>query len=339
MPLRMLWTRSKRTWMEKKTDFRSDNRRMNPLYQVPIRMMDRRCRRLEAGIETGHKVPDGVLEYLDMPFQGAGGVPLAVDIFRAKARDLRPLPVVIMIHGGGLVVGTRKLSRTFCEKLAARGFLVFAPEYRRLTETDVFQEIGDVAAALASVSGMLAEYGGDPDRVTIVSESAGSFVSVYAVAAMGSPALRKAFGLPEVSLRVRALACFSGFFYTARRDLPGLVYGRMMFGKKRKESSFRRYLDPECPDVMDRLPPVFLAGSDADFLKSYTKRYAAALRSAGHSCKLVYYEGNKKLTHAFPALKPDLPESRNVMDQLVDWISLREHQSWTEEPAGSEWLP
>ena len=294
---------------------------MNPLFQSAIRKMDNKCRAMEAGSETGHQIPGEVQEYLDMPFEGAEGVPLAVDIFRAKTPDLCPLPVVVMIHGGGLVVGTRKMSRRFCENLAARGFLVFAPEYRRVTETDMFQEIGDVTAALSAVSGMLAEYGGDPDRVVVVSESAGSFLSLYAVAAASSPALREAFGLPAVPLHIRGLACFSGMFYTTRKDPIGLVYPRYLFGEKRKDSSFLRYMNPECAEVMEHLPPVFLAGSDADFLKGYTKRYAAALRRAGHPCKLLYYEDNKELTHAFPALKPELPESRNVLDQLVEWIA------------------
>ncbi len=297
---------------------------MKRLFQFIITKMDARCRVWEAGLESGRRIPDNVLEYLDMPFQGAEGVPLAVDIFRADTRDLRPLPVVVMIHGGGLVVGTRKLSRTFCEKLAARGFLVFAPEYRRLTDTDVFHEIGDVTEAFSSVSGMLAEYGGDPDRVAVVSESAGSFLSVYAVAALGSPVLRALFGLSSVSLLVRALACFCGMFYAARRDLPGLFYPRYLVGKKRKDASFMRYMNPECSEVAGSLPPVFLAGSDADFLKGYTKRFAVALRSAGHSCRLVYYRDNKALTHSFPALKPDLPESREILDQLVEWIAENE---------------
>ena len=149
---------------------------MNPLLQFAIREMDRKCSALETGLETNHPIPDGVQEYLDVPFQGAGGVPLAVDIFRAKCREPRPLPVVVMIHGGGLVVGTRKLSRTFCENLAEQGFLVFAPEYRRMTDTDVFQEMEDVLAAFSFISEKLTEYGGDPDRVVVVSESAGSYL-------------------------------------------------------------------------------------------------------------------------------------------------------------------
>ena len=256
---------------------------MNPLVRFAVRKLDQKCQNLEAGIEADHKIPDDVLEDLDMPFQGAEGVPLAADIFRPRDRGFRPLPVVVMIHGGGLVVGTRKLSRTFCEKLAARGYLVFAPDYRRATETDAYHEIGDVAAAFSYVSGKLAEYGGDP------------------------------------VLHVRMLACFSGFFYTARKDPVGMVYAPKLYGKRRKDKTYKQYMNPECPEVMEHLPPVFLVGSDADFLKSYTKRYAKALRRAGHPCELVYYKDNRKLTHAFPALKPDLPESGKVIDQMLDW--------------------
>ncbi len=294
---------------------------MNPLLQFAIGRMDRRCSVWEARSEEGHRIPEEILEDLDMPYEGAGGVPLKVDIFRTKDRTLPSLPVAVMIHGGGLVVGTRKMSRTFCEHLAAQGFLVFAPEYRRLTEADVFQELGDVTAALASIAGMLEEYGGDPERVTMISESAGSFLSLYAIAAMGSSLLRELFGLQAVSLRVRGLACFSGMFYTTRRDGLGLLYTGNLYGKKRKDPSFLRYMNPECPEVMDLLPPIFLVGSEADFLRGYTRRYAEALRSAGHPCVLAYYRDHKELTHAFPALKPELPESQNVLDRLVEWIT------------------
>jgi len=304
---------------DKAPDMRSDSRRMNPFLRFVIRKMDSRCRAGEARSEAVHQSPDGVQEYPDVPFQGAEA-PLAMDVFRAKCREPRLLPVIVMVHGGGLVVGTRKMSRTFCENLAEQGFLVFAPEYRRLTETDVFQEIEDLAAAFSFIAGRLREYGGDPDRVTVVSESAGSFLSVYTVAALGSPVLQEVFGLPPVSLRVCALACFSGLFYTTRKDVVGLAYARNLYGNRRKDPSFLRFMNPECPEVMEQLPPVFLVGSDADFLRNNTRRYAAALREAGHPCTLIYYEDNKKLTHAFPALKPGIPESKDVLDKLVKWM-------------------
>jgi len=80
-----------------------------------------------------------------------------------------------------------------------------------------------------------------------------------------------------------------------------------------------RCMNPECPEVIQHLPPVFLAGSDADFLKGNTKRFADALRRSDHPATLAYYKKNRELTHAFPALKPDLPESRDVLDKLLAW--------------------
>ncbi len=245
---------------------------------------------------------------------------MGVDIFRPKDRGPAPLPVVVMIHGGGLVVGTRKLSRTFSENLASKGFLVFNPEYRLLSEADVFSEIGDVSAAFSFVSEHLEEYGGDPNRVAVVSESAGCFLAVYAVASLGSPVLREALGLRESSLHVSSLACFSGMFYTVRKDMLGLAYDETLYGERRKDPSFRRLMDPECPEVMDHLPPMFLVSSDKDFLKRYTECYEAALRKAEHPCEYLFYKGNKELDHAFPSLKPDLPESQEVLDKLIGWM-------------------
>ncbi len=293
---------------------------MNPLFRLAVRKLDRKCSAREALTEASSLPRDSLLEVPDVPFQTADGVSLAVDIFCPQPRGSGLLPVVIMVHGGGLVVGTRKLSRAFCENLAEQGFLVFAPEYRRMTETDVKQEIGDLLAAFAFVSGKLAEYGGDPDRVTVVSESAGSFLAVYAVAVTDSPVLQSAFGLQPEALRIRALACFSGLFYTTRKDPVGLVYSRNLYENGVVDSSLLHYMNPECPEVTEHLPPVFLVGSRADFLRNNTQRYAAALRKAGHPCTLIYYDKNRELTHAFPALKPDLPESRDVLDRLVAWI-------------------
>ena len=58
---------------------------------------------------------------------------------------------------------------------------------------------------------------------------------------------------------------------------------------------------------------------EARYMSQVREHIAQALRRAGHPCELVYYKDNGKLTHAFPALKPDLPESGKVIDQMLDW--------------------
>ena len=110
-------------------------------------------------------------------------------------------------------------------------------------------------------------------------------------------------------------------FYTNQRDPLGLFYADALYGKKLTDPSFMQLMDPECPEVMGHLPPMFLVSSDADILKNYTKRYISALREAEHPCEFLYYRGNRELDHAFPTMKPYLTESQEVLEKLIDWLN------------------
>jgi len=79
-------------------------------------------------------------------------------------------------------------------------------------------------------------------------------------------------------------------------------------------------MDPEHAAVVSALPPMLLTSSGADFLKSYTLRYAKALQAQGHPCELLYYPSGKALTHAFPSLRPELPESQDALECILDWM-------------------
>ena len=127
-------------------------------------------------------------EFPDVPYTGADGAELAADIYRPKQHS-EPLPVGIMVHGGGLFAGNRKMNSEFCRILAGRGFLVFNLEYRLLAQADGLSEIGDVSAGYAFVNETLSEYGGDRKRVTVFAESAGVFLAMYSAAMTKSPQL------------------------------------------------------------------------------------------------------------------------------------------------------
>ena len=260
-------------------------------------------------------LPDGVEEICDVPYTGHDNAKLAADIYRPVDAG-GALPVAVVIHGGGLFVGTRKINRIFCGKLAAKGYLVFAIEYRLIDETNAFGEISDICAGFSFVAENLVKYGGNPKRVCVMGESAGAYLAVYATAMTGSKRLQELIGCAPSGLKARMLVCFSGMFYTAKHDPIGAVYHKDLYGTRCKDKNFRRYLNPEHEEVIGSLPPVLLTTSGADFLKSYTLKYAEALRKAGHSCELLFYKEGKELVHAFPSLRPDLPESVEVMERI-----------------------
>ncbi|MBQ6361254.1 MAG: alpha/beta hydrolase [Lachnospiraceae bacterium] len=293
---------------------------MNPVLKYLSTNARKRVSQIISASDVQHEVPAGLTEIPDLTYSGHNGALLAADVYRPKDPGPGRLPVIVMIHGGGLFVGSRKSSRIFCENMAQRGFLVFAPEYRLLDEADGIEAAGDICDGLSFVADSLDSLGGDPDRIFVIGESAGAFLALYASAAASSLKIRRAFGVPDHGLSVRGLVCFGGMFYTAGRDVIGAVYKKDIFGKRRKDKAFMTLIDPEKEEVTGSLPPVLLVSSKADFLRSYTLRYRKALKAAGHECRLLYFREGKELTHAFPSLKPHLDESRKVMDVAAAWF-------------------
>ena len=292
---------------------------MNPI----LRSMKNRAERDFAGAQRPEKQASAPSEDLDIAalgFPAGDGYALYADLYRQKDRDGAPMPVAVMVHGGGLFTGSRSANRAFCEVLARRGFLVFAPDYRLLDAADGFREIADVSAALAFLGQNLDRFGGDAQRVFLFGESAGAWLSLYAAAAMGNASLRRLFGCAQPEYALRGLVGISGMYYTARPDPLGLVYRRDLYGRRRGNRAVMALMDPEHAAVTAALPPMLLTSSGADFLKAYTLRYADALRAQGRPSELVYFPEGKNLVHAFPSLHPDLPESKAALKRILAWM-------------------
>lgn len=267
-----------------------------------------------------HPLPDSLICHEDLSYKGQDGATLAADVYRPIDASADPLPIAVFVHGGGLVVGTRKANRAYAELVAERGYVAFIPDYRFLDETDGLGEIADVCAGLSYLKAHVAEFGGDLTRILVIGESAGGFLALYATALSSSPHLQETLGIEAPELSVRALACFGGMIYTTGIDPIGLVYRRDMYGSRLRDADFMDLMNPENPSIESNLPPVLQVVSGADFLKSNTLRYNEALAMAGHDHRLIYYKKGKDLKHAFPSRYPELPQSREVLDRLDAWF-------------------
>lgn len=115
------------------------------------------------------------------------------------------LPVMVWIYGGGFQAGATSEPRQDGSRLAKKGVIVVSLNYRLgvfgfMAHPDLTKESGhnasgnyglmDQAAALQWVKNNIAAFGGDPGKITIFGESAGSF-SVSAL--MASPTSNKLF--------------------------------------------------------------------------------------------------------------------------------------------------
>lgn len=260
-----------------------------------------------------------VEEILNNAYMNRSEIPLAMDIFKPITPEDQDLPVIVTIHGGGLVVGDRKISRKYAHLLAARGYLVFSVEYRLAPRANSAEQLDDVCAGMDLVGRRLVDFNVDFTRMFLVAESAGAYLAIYVAAMKKSKELQKAIGYEPTRMTFKALGLHSGMFYTNKQDPIGWFLADQFYGDKRMDEEFLKYMDPEHPEILKNLPPVFLSTSRGDFLNNYTLMYHRALKNAGMSSHIVYY-GEKELVHAFPTLHPYLEKSLDATDRMLAWF-------------------
>ena len=262
---------------------------------------------------------DNVQEILNIPYMNRDEVPLAMDIFKPVVKKGTELPVIVTVHGGGLTMGDRKLSRPFGRILASKGYLVFSVEYRLAPRANVCMQLDDVCAGLDLVGKRLVDYDVDFSRIFIAAESAGAYLATYVTAMKGSTKLQEAIGYEASRLNFKAIGLMSGMLYTNRNDFGGWLLAEQIYGEKRADENFLQYMNPEHPEIINNLPPVFLITSRGDFLSNYSVLMNEALKKAGKKSHLLYY-GDGELGHAFSTMQTEHPKSIESIDRMLEWF-------------------
>ena len=263
---------------------------------------------------------EGLREYRDIAYYNRSGKELLMDIFEPIVPQGTELPVIVNIHGGGLIGGSKNLSVGFCRQLAKRGYLVFSLEYRLIPAIRVYEQFDDVCAGMDCIGQKLVDFDVDFTRIYMVAESAGAYLATYVAAMKHSEALQKAVGYPPTKMVFRAMGLISGMFYTTRKDMLGRFLSRSIYGKDARSRAMAEYTNPEHPEIIYHIPPCYLITSKADMLERYTLDFAGELGNKGVEHYLRHMGSDPKLLHAFPVLNPGLPESERVIDEIVDWF-------------------
>ena len=122
---------------------------------------------------------DGDVSYLDYE-----GNEYALSIWLPKNTEDKHCPVLLWIHGGGWISGSRHDSAAHCRFFSEQGYLVASVEYPLSTgETHLYDiQQGAIAKAVQWLKHHAATFGGDPNRLYLGGSSAGGNLAV-AVAA------------------------------------------------------------------------------------------------------------------------------------------------------------
>lgn len=243
-----------------------------------------------------------------------------LDLYRPKGTESQRLPVVINVHGGGLLLGNKEFNKYFCARLCKKGFLVYSMEYRLIPDCTFFDQLQDVFTAMDYVKEYATADNGDLSHVYLVGDSGGACLITYANALQNSKKIAKAAGVKPSDLQIHALGLISGMFYTTKFDKIGLFLPKYLYGKNYKKKPYAPYVNPENRELLSALAPAWLVTSRNDYLRNYTIRFEKALTTAQKEHEIVDFPRNKKLTHAFSVFEPFLSESSAVIDMLVKYL-------------------
>lgn len=116
--------------------------------------------------------------HADLPYV-AGGTPAQVlDLYLPAAPAATPFPLVIWIHGGGWVGGSK--NKVGVPYLVGDGFAIASIDYRLLGDAGPPAQIQDANAAIAFLWTEADRYGLDRDRFVLGGASAGGFSTIVA---------------------------------------------------------------------------------------------------------------------------------------------------------------
>ena len=214
-------------------------------------------------------MPEGVEYTENIAYTNDGNPSHQLDIYRPKDREGEVLPVIINVHGGGLIIGNKGFNKYFCSLLCKKGFLVYSIEYRLIPDCMIYDQFKDVFMGMDYIKGRIKSDGGDESHVYMVGDSGGACLIMYTNAIQNNYEMARAAGVKPSDLHINAIGLISGMFYTTKFDKIGMFLPKYLYGKNYKKSAFGKYVNPENKELIESLAPVWLVTSHNDYLRKY----------------------------------------------------------------------
>lgn len=234
----------------------------------------------------------------DTTYDGAAGK-VAARIYRPEGTEGKTLPVILYFRGGGFVIADLDTYDSSPRALAKMvNAVVVSADYRRAPENKFPAAHDDAVAAYKWVLAHATDFGGDPERIALVGESAGGNLAINTAIAARDQKLTAP--LYEVLVYPVAGVDTNTPSYKANAKAKPLNKAVMEWFFDHETSGPKDQKDPRL-DVVGKadlkgLPPTTVVTAEIDPLRSDGHMLADKLKTAGVPVIARDYEG---ATHEF----------------------------------------
>lgn len=219
--------------------------------------------------DAGLTTPDDVIRFDNIRY-GKNKKWQTLDVYRPKEEtnaELSKLPVIISVHGGGWVYGTKEVYQFYCMSLAQRGFAVVNFNYRLAPENKFPASIQDTDSVFLWVREHANEYGFDTEHIYAVGDSAGGhMLSLYTTMCESEEyATLLGFAPNEERKAPKAIALNCAVFRIDLSKNGDVNTKRLMAGLlPNKGTPEEEEMINPIPFMNDMFPPVFLMNANND---------------------------------------------------------------------------
>lgn len=278
--------------------------------------------KLTEEVNAGYKVPESIDFRQNIKYLDDNESRHTLDLLLTRETNSGKQPLIINVHGGGLIIGSKEFNTRFNVELYERGFNIVSIEYRLIPDVQVYDQYNDIINALKFIENHLDEWNIDKNKVYIVGDSAGAYLILYCLAIMNNSKMQHITGCSGCDIDIKAAGLISGMFYTRRFDEIGLFLPKYLYGTDNRAEAFEFYTHPDNKEILDNVKevPLFMTTSKCDKLHKYTTDMYKALVKNGNTVELLDLQKDKRLDHAFPVFHPEYDESRSLIIEMCDYF-------------------
>ncbi|WP_223637506.1 alpha/beta hydrolase [Planococcus sp. 4-30] len=228
-----------------------------------------------------------------------------LDIYHPKDASAS-MPVILWIHGGGYVGGSKDSRQDYAMALADAGYVVANIDYALAPASLYPGPVLQANQALAFMQLHAAEYGGDMERVFVGGDSAGAQIASQVAALISNVELAKTMAIqPAIAnsqLQGALLLCGLYNLDTVRATaFPNIDLFLTAYTGAEPFESFPRIDElSTVQHISPNFPPVFITVGDADPFVSQSAELVELLQANEVQVSSVFFESTQKnLKHEY----------------------------------------
>lgn len=248
-----------------------------------------------------------------------GALPLRLYVPTSASR---PLPCILYLHGGGMVIGNRDSHAGLCARLSHNsGMGVLALDYRLAPEHPFPAALEDAKATWHWLKNQATTLGLAPDKLALAGDSAGGNLTAALVHLLLSQGERG----PQAQILLYPWVDMAQDWPSLASMAQGPVLSRAAIewfrnrylGELNQEAYSDPRLSPFSAPSCGQEPPTYVLTCGFDPLRDMGQAYAQRRSEAGVAVTSVEYPGQ---IHAFLQAPAIFPEAQAALTQICQWL-------------------